>query len=121
VAVPGCTFCRIVERKAPAEIVREWEDAVAFVPLNPVTEGHLLVVPRVHVADATAFPKVTGVTMEAAAELAREAFPCNLITSSGREATQTVFHLHVHVVPRRQGDGLMLPWSERPPGAPASA
>jgi histidine triad (HIT) family protein len=49
--------------------------------------------------------------MRMAASLAREMGPCNLITSKGREATQTVFHMHLHLVPRAENDGLLLPWS----------
>ena len=109
----ACTFCRIAAGKAPAEIVQEWEDALAFVPLNPVTPGHVLVIPRTHVPDATTVPAVTATTMTAAVEVARQCYPCNLITSAGREASQTVFHLHIHVVPRRAGDGLALPWTPR--------
>lgn len=104
-----CVFCGIIAGVAPAVVVREWPDAVAIVPLDPVTPGHLLVVPRVHVVDATVDPEVTGVAMRRAAELA--APPCNLITSAGAAATQTVWHLHIHVVPRRVGDGLPLPWT----------
>jgi histidine triad (HIT) family protein len=76
-----------------------------------VAPGHLLVVPRVHVADATTDPEVTAEVFAAAAELARDLRPCNLITSCGEAATQSVFHLHVHLVPRREGDGLALPWT----------
>lgn len=106
-----CVFCQIVAGEAPATVIREWPDAIAIVPLRPVAPGHVLVIPRTHVADATVDPDVTAVTMRRAAELAVP--PCNLITSAGRPATQTVFHLHIHVVPRRVGDGLALPWSVR--------
>lgn len=78
-------------------------------PINPVTEGHVLAVPREHVADALADPEVAGRVMEVAAWFA--AGECNLITSVGPLATQTVKHLHLHIVPRREGDGLALPWS----------
>jgi len=107
----ACVFCAIVAGEAPATVIREWPDAIAIVPLRPVAPGHVLVIPRTHVADATVDPDVTAVTMRRAAELAVP--PCNLITSAGRPATQTVFHLHIHVVPRRVGDGLALPWSVR--------
>ena len=63
----SCVFCEIVAGRAPAKMVVEWSDAVAFVPLNPVVEGHTLVVPRVHVADATDSPNVTGQVMARAA------------------------------------------------------
>ncbi|MCW2915505.1 MAG: hypothetical protein JWN52_3573 [Actinomycetia bacterium] len=107
----ACVFCRIVTGEGPATIVRRWRKAVAFVPLNPVTDGHVLVVPTVHVLDAAQDPDVTAYTMAAASELAKEVGSCNLITSVGAEATQTVFHLHAHIVPRREGDGLALPWT----------
>jgi len=106
---PSCTFCAIIDGRAPATVVRRWRDAIAFVPLSPVTEGHVLIVPKHHVVDATEEPQVTADVMRAAAEYADR--PCNIITSAGPEATQTVFHLHVHVVPRREGDGLPLPWT----------
>lgn len=107
-----CVFCRIIEGAAPAEIVVRWSDATCFVPLNPVTDGHVLVVPNYHVRDAVENPLVTAITMGRAAEYA--GYSCNLITSVGHHATQTVFHLHIHVVPRRPNDGLLLPWSSTP-------
>lgn len=106
-----CVFCDIIAGQAPATIVRTWQDAIAIVPLNPVTEGHTLVIPAAHVRDVAENPEVSALTMGAAAELAAEAGPCNVITSRGAEATQTVPHLHLHVVPRRAGDGLALPWA----------
>jgi histidine triad (HIT) family protein len=113
-AGPVCPFCEIVAGRAPAEWVvgrDHWPDAVAFVPLDPVTEGHVLIVPKTHVADFTSDPAVSAATVRRAAELASGSpRPMNLITSRGREASQTVFHLHLHVVPRTEGDGLALPW-----------
>jgi histidine triad (HIT) family protein len=107
--VAECVFCSIVAGSAPAAIVRRWDDAIAIVPLNPVTPGHVLMIPAEHVSDATVDPDVTAVAMRRAAELAEP--PCNIITSAGAEATQSVAHLHVHIVPRRKGDGLALPWT----------
>jgi histidine triad (HIT) family protein len=107
--VTGCVFCRIVRGDEPATIVATWRHALAFVPLNPVAEGHVLVVPRRHTSYATEDPLVAGYVFVCAAEIAPT--PSNLITSSGVDATQTVFHLHVHVVPRAKGDGLALPWT----------
>lgn len=108
----GCVFCAIVAGTAPATVVREWPDAMAFIPLNPVTAGHVLVVPRVHVADFAEDPEVSAAVMRRAAVLAgtRPDVDLNLITSKGRAATQSVFHLHLHLVPRRPNDGLALPW-----------
>jgi len=106
-----CVFCDIVAGRAPANIVREWSRAIAFTPRNPVTDGHTLVIPRQHVRDAADYPTLTAHTMRCAAGLVREFGDANLITSIGSVATQTIFHLHIHVVPRRDGDGLLLPWS----------
>lgn len=112
-----CVFCNIVAGVAPATILKEWTDTIAIVPLNPVTVGHALVLPKLHVPQASHDPIVTGVTFARAAQLALGAsvWPYNLITSAGKGATQTVFHLHVHLVPRRKGDGLMLPWTDQEP------
>lgn len=108
--VRECVFCRIVTGIAPAVVVGEWSDALAFTPLDPVVEGHTLVVPTSHVADALTDPVGTGVVMRRAADFATRYGAVNLQTSVGRAATQSVFHLHVHVIPRSVGDGLMVPW-----------
>lgn len=109
-----CPFCEIVAKRAPARKVAWWLNALAIEPLNPVTPGHVLIIPKRHVADALEDPVVTGHVFQCAADYARDEVvgPCNLITSVGSSATQTVFHLHVHVVPRSPEDGLKLPWSE---------
>ena len=111
----NCIFCSIVHGEAPAEFVYRDDDVVAFRPLNPVTKGHTLFVPCRHVAEFSENPTVTADVMEAAARWVRDECPSsdgfNLITSSGAAASQTVFHLHVHVVPRSFGDGLPLPWT----------
>jgi histidine triad (HIT) family protein len=107
-----CPFCA---RIAAGEYDYHDEHSVAFQPLNPVTRGHFLVVPRRHVTTALEplAPITLGTTMRLAAILARQMdlLDCNFINSAGLLATQTVFHLHVHVVPRREGDGLALPWT----------
>lgn len=104
-----CVFCDIVAGRAPATIVRNWGLALAIVPLEPVTAGHILLIPKTHVRDYTERPAVSAMLMHRAAEIAPK--PSNLITSAGSAATQTVFHLHLHIVPRSVGDGLVLPWS----------
>lgn len=110
--VVDCPFCPI-----PAPILKQWgvtHPIVAFTPLNPVTPGHVLIVPTEHVENAASDPKLTGHVMQFAAEWGRDLQgDFNIITSSGGAATQTVKHLHVHVVPRRPGDGLHLPWWPR--------
>lgn len=110
--ITDCVFCDY-KPAPPAELMHEWYDTLLIKPLRPIVPGHRLIVPREHVADAAEDPFITAATMARAAEYAkgrRDDF--NLITSAGRAATQTVFHFHVHYVPRQVGDGLLLPWSE---------
>lgn len=106
----ACVFCEIIAGTAPATIVREWPDAIAFRPLGPVVEGHILVVPRQHVANAVEKPVVTAATMTRAAQFAAQHGASNILTSTGRAATQSIFHLHIHVIPRATEDQLMVPW-----------
>lgn len=107
-----CDFCAIAAGALPALIVHRWCDTVAFEPLRPVVPGHILVVPKVHVTDFRTDPVVSATTMARAAQLAAVASgDVNLISSAGPAATQTVAHLHLHLVPRRDGDGLVLPWT----------
>lgn len=112
----GCPFCARIDA---GDYAVRWGTTVAFPPRNPVTPGHTLVLPVRHVADAAHDPDITAETMRHAAYLAAGAAPCNLITSIGAAATQTVGHLHIHVVPRRPGDGLALPWTGQTPGPAA--
>lgn len=106
---PDCVFC---ERVRKHEYDSSNEHAVSFAPLNPVTPGHRLIVPRLHVPNAAANTAITAKTFEYAAYLGSwSPTDFNLITSAGPNATQTVFHLHVHLVPRRKDDGLALPWT----------
>lgn len=107
----GCVFCGIVAGRAPATIVGSTPHTLIIVPLGPVVDGHVLVIPRQHVADAAEDLTVTADVMaDAAAWAGHQGTPFNLITSAGRAATQSVFHLHVHYVPRAEDDGLMVPW-----------
>lgn len=111
-----CPFCEIVAGRGKANVVRSWlggsRPVVAITPLNPVTPGHVLVIPGVHVADFSVDVEVTALAAGYAAILAAESpEDMNLITSRGPAATQTVHHLHIHLVPRRLGDDLPLPWT----------
>lgn len=106
----GCAFCAIVAGDASATVVREWDAALAIVPLGPVVAGHLLVIPKRHVADFGEDPTVSAAIAACAAELVAELPAMNAITSKGRAATQSVGHLHLHIVPRVDSDGLALPW-----------
>lgn len=110
----ACVFCAIARGQAPARVLGEGADFLIITPLNPVVPGHALVIPRDHVSDFMDVPYKSGRLMSAAATFAKESNygPCNLITSAGAEATQTVFHLHLHIFPRKADDGLTLPWTD---------
>jgi histidine triad (HIT) family protein len=107
-------FCKIVSEQSPATILRQWPDAIAITPLGPVVDGHVLIIPRWHVEDVAYDASVTSMVMRRVADYINEfdVGECNVITSRGVNATQTVFHMHVHIVPRRELDGLLLPWSK---------
>ncbi|MDR2996528.1 MAG: HIT family protein [Microbacterium sp.] len=111
-----CIFCAIVRGQEVASIVYEDETVVAFLDRFPVTRGHLLVVPRAHAVgledlDAGDGVRVWEVGRMPAGALRRSDIPCegiNLLLCDGEVAYQTVFHFHLHVIPRTAGDG----WTE---------
>jgi histidine triad (HIT) family protein len=121
VAVPDCIFCAIVAGELPATRIASTERAIAFMDINPATRGHALVIPRAHARDVhdVAAEDLAACAALAArvAGLARDrlgADGVNLLNSAGAAAWQTVFHFHIHVIPRYDGDPLRLPWT---PGA----
>lgn len=104
----ACIFC---DKIAEGDFDFTTNGCVVFEPLNPVTPGHLLVVPIEHATNVSVDPNA-GRAMEVAASIVeRRCLQANIITSVGPLATQSVTHTHLHVVPRRKGDGLLLPWS----------
>ncbi|MFI1889833.1 HIT family protein [Streptomyces jumonjinensis] len=105
-----CPFCAIVAGDAPATVIREFAYDLAIIPLAPVVPGHIIVMPHQHIPDAAADPAIAGRTAACAAQLAADHPSANLVTSIGTAATQTIRHLHWHLVPREHGDGLKLPW-----------
>jgi histidine triad (HIT) family protein len=122
---PDCVFCKILEGDLPSTVIDEDERTVAIMDINPATRGHALVIPRSHCKDlleieaedlgavALAAQRLAGrITQQLGAE------GVNLINSCGSLAWQTVFHFHVHVIPRYDGDPLRLPWTPAP-GQPA--
>ena len=118
---PDCLFCKIVAGELPAQRVDSDERTVAFMDISPATRGHALVVPRRHVTDLLQIePDELAATAVAAQRLARRAVErlgadgVNLINSCGADAWQTVFHLHIHVIPRYVGDAMKLPWVPAP-------
>jgi histidine triad (HIT) family protein len=112
-----CIFCKILAGELPAQIVDEDERTVAFMDIAPATRGHALVIPRAHSTDLRS---VAGEDLAAVALAAQRlagrmgerlgADGVNLLNACGSAAWQTVFHFHVHVIPRYDGDPLRLPW-----------
>src|SRR5687768_14134944 len=116
-----CLFCKIVAGELPSTRVDEDERTVAFMDIAPATRGHALVIPREHHRDLLDVPpEDLAATMAAARRLAERAVErrgadgVNLLNSCGRAAWQTVFHFHVHVIPRYDDDPLRLPWTPGP-------
>ena len=122
---PDCVFCKIVAGEIPSFKLYEDGETVAFMDINPVHDGHCLVIPKEH------YPTVFEVAPDPFAAAARAAIKVahavnaatkpdglNLIQSNGPGAAQSVLHFHLHVLPRRMRDGLAINWGLKP-GDPA--
>ncbi|MFI4948377.1 MAG: HIT family protein [Alphaproteobacteria bacterium] len=117
----ACIFCRIVKGEVPCFRLFEDDDTLAFMDINPVHDGHCLVIPKAH------YPNVFEIAPEAMAAASHTAMRLarvvnevlkpdglNLIQSNGKGAAQSVPHFHLHVLPRRLGDGLLVNWELKP-------
>src|SRR5437763_10259153 len=120
-ADPDCLFCKIIAGEVPSQVVDQDDRTVAFMDINPATRGHALVVPRRHAKNLLEIePDDLSATVIAAQRLARRAAErfdadgINLLNSCGAAAWQTVFHFHIHVIPRYDDDPLRLPWIPGP-------
>jgi histidine triad (HIT) family protein len=118
VSDPDCIFCKIVAGEVPGQIIDEDERTIAFMDIAPATPGHALVIPRRHARNLLEIDEEDlQPTMLAAQRLARrindrtDAAGINILNSCGSAAWQTVFHFHLHVIPRYQADPLQLPWT----------
>lgn len=108
-----CVFCRIIRGETEASLVALEEEVAAFMDIRPINPGHVLVVPRSHVADLSELEEeVGGKLFELATRVARALRRCgvrcegvNLLLSDGEVAGQVVLHVHLHVIPRFRGDG----------------
>lgn len=110
----SCVFCDIVDGTGPARLVYSDDEVVAFLDIRPVTRGHTLVIPRTHSSGLADLDPERGAAMLAAGQRIAAAMKAggisadgvNLVINDGRAAFQTVFHTHLHVVPRHDGDKL---------------
>ena len=114
----SCLFCKIVAGDLPAHKLYEDDLVLAFLDIQPGAQGHALVIPRAH---ATGFLDLDDATRDAIFAAAQRIAPAlieetgaeglNLHQSNGEAAGQVVFHFHLHLLPRRRGDGLRGPWT----------
>jgi len=113
VALPTCVFCAIVRGTAQSSIVYADDAVVAFMDIQPVNEGHVLVVPRAHAAQLSELDGETGahlfrVAMRLSEAIRKSGVRCeglNCVLADGEAAGQEVFHVHLHLIPRFRGDG----------------
>ncbi len=119
-----CVFCAMVAGNVPASVVYEDDRVMAFMDINPVNQGHVLVVPKAHMPLLTDMDEETGahlfkIAMRLAQALRQLGIRCegmNLFLADGEAAFQGVFHVHLHVLPRFQGDSFKIDadWSVQP-------
>ena len=116
-----CIFCQVARRKVESWTVYETDAAYAFLDINPVSEYHTLVIPKRHAADIFEIPEPDLLGVMSALKHVVDLYRRHLrikhlqvVSSSGSEAQQDVFHLHFHIVPRHAGDGQEVKWTRHP-------
>jgi histidine triad (HIT) family protein len=119
--VADCIFCGIVTGDVPAQIIHRDEHTVAFMDISPATRGHCLVIPTEHAADiwelsAEQAQRVMTTAHHLAGVLRERLQPdgLNLLQANGAVAFQSVFHSHLHLIPRYADDAIRLPWDPTP-------
>ena len=113
-----CIFCKIANGEIPSSTVYEDEQVRVILDLGPAARGHALVLPKGHFKDSTEAPEAllghmmaVGASIGAAEMKAFGADGFNMIQNNGEAAGQSVFHLHLHVIPRKAGDGAVGLWA----------
>jgi histidine triad (HIT) family protein len=138
-SMASCVFCEIVRGDRPCTLIEKWDSTICIIPLNPCAPGHVLYIPRRHVQYGEENSRVTMETIRCAMEHPQKnmiaaiekeqqplpkksngtpdlEFDYNTQFSRGPNATQTVFHLHVHLIPRFKADKLPIMWTGQPQG-----
>jgi histidine triad (HIT) family protein len=117
----NCLFCKITAGQIPCHRIYEDANLIAFLDIGPIVRGHTLVVPKAHVINYLDCPPPLAAALAAvmpricrAVVAATQAEGCHILVNSGAAATQSVMHLHQHILPRFGGDGFALPWPARP-------
>jgi histidine triad (HIT) family protein len=120
-----CIFCKIIAGEIPSKKVFEDQIILAILDINPISEGHSLIIPKKHIAyledaDEITLGRMTGIAGKIAGNMIRNRFAdgTNLFLASHESADQTVFHIHLHVIPRRKGDKMNIGewWKEKSGG-----
>ncbi|HWQ16011.1 MAG TPA: HIT family protein [Roseiflexaceae bacterium] len=113
-------FSRIASGEVPAVKIYEDDATLAFMDISPASRGHALVICKEEYADIFAIPPellaITALAVQKVATAIRDALRpdgINIVQNNGAAAGQTVFHYHVHIIPRWEGDGVLRPWSHR--------
>lgn len=111
----NCVFCKIIKKELPAQIIFENDEFLAFSPLDQVSKGHTLLIPKQHFVNIFDFEtkpleRLMGIAQTVSKEIVKKnnATGINLLNASGKDAQQSVFHFHLHLVPRYKDDGLDL-------------
>ncbi len=116
-----CVFCKVVAGEIPCFKLHEDDRTLSFMDINPASPGHALVIPKAHHADLFAMSEAllaacaaTAKTVASAVQLTLAPDGLNLVQANGAGAAQSVPHFHIHVLPRRRGDELLLNWGLKP-------
>ena len=109
----NCLFCKIISKEIPAEIVFEDEHSLAFLDINPRAKGHTLLIPKKHATDIRDLADVDQKAFMNSLQSLSTALMdysegLNIVQNNGSVAGQVIFHLHFHLIPRRQGDGIKI-------------
>ncbi|MEE0954625.1 MAG: HIT family protein [Eubacterium sp.] len=112
-----CIFCKIANGEIPSATIYEDDDFRVILDLGPAADGHALVIPKKHYANIYEMPdELAGkamITAKKVVSFLKDALPCdgyNIVQNNGESAGQTVFHFHMHLIPRHNGDGVGVTW-----------
>ena len=118
---PNCIFCKVIAGEIPGEVIDSDERTVTVMDINPATRGHAVVITRDHVPNLHELDEENMLaamrTVQRVADRMRETLQpagFNILHNIGRAAWQSIFHFHVHVIPRYEDDPLQLPWLPEP-------
>ncbi|MFA7301858.1 MAG: HIT domain-containing protein [Candidatus Shapirobacteria bacterium] len=111
----NCIFCKIINKELPSTTLFENDEFIAFSPIDQVSKGHTLLIPKKHQVnvfdiDTSSLERLVGIAQKLSKELVElhGATGVNLLNASGKDAQQSIFHFHLHIVPRYERDGLDL-------------